>query len=96
MKILIKATKTDIKNGENSGNLWSEADTSVSCPIFFALKRLIAPKFLYSVGTLTISMEDGTKYRLPKTAKENIEKFDNGYPVEPFEFHLNIKQKYLA
>ncbi len=94
MKITIKVTKSDIKNG-----IKRDCDT---CPIALAITRVLSPKYIieiepdqvniYKHGTILMDCGD---YPLPKIAKAFILKFDRGHHVNPFSFNLNVKKCFV-
>ena len=90
MKITV--TKEDIKRGIRQ--------SPFSCPIALALERkrvnVDAVKegavFLHEWEDPEPGCESGdqVKISLPLKAKNFIGDFDNGYPVKPFTFNLNL------
>lgn len=56
-----------------------------SCPIALALIEQVSCK---RVEVLNFARIDGKSFDLPAKAKTFIQKFDAGYPVEPFSFSI--------
>ena len=80
----IKVTKQDIKNG--TGN---EKELEY-CPIAFAIKRQMKTYFyikVYGDNIQILTVDHSYRYyKLPKKAKDFIQKFDEGKEVKPFTF----------
>ena len=80
--MIVKVTRRDIKNG----HLKDEK----SCPIALALRRLSfkgckVDGYDWSFGN--------AEAKLPKSARNFVEAFDNGKPVKPFSFRTrNLKK----
>lgn len=75
---IISVTKEDIENGETQ--------SKYSCPIALALKRA-EPAASIHVYKQHLKV-DSVIYELSPRIQTFIAYFDNGLPVEPFEFSL--------
>ena len=88
MKLKINVTAKDIENGQKC--------SASCCPIALSLKRKgLFNSSVGSVGTTTTSFiyEEIEYHRvpLPLTARQFIHAFDDGIPVKPFSFTLELK-----
>lgn len=89
MKVKIKVTQDDIRNGLK--------ETASLCPIALAAKRSLAKiGSMDGVGITIIGFtaNNGRQYNLdlPNEVTEFIRRFDGDEPVEPFEFQLEIEK----
>lgn len=78
----IKVTQKHIDNGFKN-NCWR-------CPIALAIEEQLINKS-FTVASSTIRIQ-GNVINLPYEACNFIRKFDNGLPVEPFEFELDYNE----
>ena len=82
MKIVtVDVTQNDIDAGD------SHAD---SCPVALAISRAMDRPVLVCRDCWAFWPETGTFYPMPEAAGRFIELFDNGLPVEPFSFTVEI------
>jgi hypothetical protein len=84
MKVHIEVTEQDIKDGKPC--------TISSCPIARALRRTL-PKSVAQVGGDGITMNGVFGRRsitTPAKILAFVESFDNGYPVKPFSFNIDV------
>ena len=79
MKKLIKVEQEDINNGVRHSNN--------SCPIALAINRTLGVSCRVTMEYISI----GTLWaNLSGKARQFIHGFDRGFPVEPFEFEIEI------
>lgn len=77
----ISVTEEDIRTGVRR--------SCTTCPIANATRRVCGDKIVWAnTYTITIGLTEGKVFKTPGKAKEFILDFDNGNPVEPFEFEL--------
>lgn len=83
MKYVIKVTEECIKNGIQ-GN-------PQSCPIAWALKDIFVEDYGVTNDYIRIfESESGSKYcAVPPEVTNFVDDFDDGKPVQPFEFVLD-------
>ena len=78
--MLIRVTQDDIRNGVQCD--------AMLCPVALSLRRSL-PGRTVTAGEFTIYIDDGM-YAAPVAVEEFIENFDDGAPVQPFEFELEL------
>lgn len=99
MEVLISVSAEDIARGERE-----ECET---CPIALAIRRVV-PGTNVEVHYAWVGFGDRYTWRttpengdrmlvpqrvpLPWKAREFVDRFDAGEPVEPFEFHLDVPE----
>lgn len=86
MKYQVQVTQKHIEKGarNNSGK----------CPIALALRSIGATRVGVG-GALCRFRIEGAKHelvRLPKKARDFVENFDDGNPVRPFRFTINVPE----
>lgn len=81
-RIRVNVTQRDIERGvQNSGG---------RCPVARAMRRHRPFRFA-SVNGLEAYVPWGGKYTLPLEVQEFVGAFDDGDPVEPFTFDLEVE-----
>jgi hypothetical protein len=79
----ISVTQSDINNG-------TAANCRV-CPIALAIQRVMEdPRWTVHYGTAFCGSRMA---RLPVEASRFVRMFDTGWPVEPFEFELDLTER---
>lgn len=76
--LAIRVTRDDIQNGET--------ESATRCPIARAIRRLGKKKWI-SVVPYQIELGDAV-YQMPETARNFLDRFDDGLAVEPFSFTM--------
>jgi hypothetical protein len=80
----IQVTQQDIDRGKRGDDCW--------CPVALAINRWSGRNSSVDVDTVVIGIDtaDGKpdEFLTPPKIAEFIRRFDNGEPVEPFEFDL--------
>jgi hypothetical protein len=86
--LTIKVTETDIAHGVKA--------SCRNCPISLAGLRAIPkanPLLVLGNGISFMIEDEYHNYELPENAQLFITKFDNGIPVEPFEFTIPFETR---
>jgi hypothetical protein len=94
MNIQIQVTAEDIREGT--------AQECCLCPVARAIARALGREVLWN-GDVSVDGDNVTVYRpsswdgvdLPDQAKDFIEQFDSGKPVEPFAFALDVPEWWM-
>lgn len=89
---LIKVKRRHIANGVMADG--------AHCMVALALKEVVGPKVEFSVGGSVLELRgargDLSFVDLPFRVQGRIEDFDNGLDVKPFQFTIDIPDRYLA
>lgn len=80
MRIKIDVTAEDIVNGVRG--------VAFACPIARAVKRMGSSQVYVAYGCLECDEGEGF---LPKSASDFVDRFDEGLPVSPFSFEVEIE-----
>jgi hypothetical protein len=84
MKIQIQVTQEDIDRGVRC--------TCENCPLALAMTRALAQDVVVVIGEyFFISEADKDAKPLPRVAEMFRSAFDAGFPVQPFEFELELE-----
>jgi len=84
MKTKFSVTQEHIDSGE-------PANASV-CPIALAIREKLNLNSV-KVFPSSVRLDSHPSYPLPRSAQRFIVRFDQGYPVKPFNFVLEIRKK---
>lgn len=93
MKVLIRVTQDDIKQGTKG--------SCTGCPIALAIGRILNPNYYVTVGRSSIMLYAVIRFfcewrmEPPKEVSDFIVAFDKRQVVEPFEFEVDIPEEYL-
>lgn len=89
-RIKIQVTESDIQNGRKG-----IADL---CMVALAVKRYINPEVAdcLAVSRIGIHLPDISPFFFSDAVGRNIDKFDRGLPVEPFNFFVDLPEGVLA
>lgn len=88
MLITITVTAADIARGKPG--------EACACPVYLALARALPHLGSMRAGPLYIGLTARVAVDTPTEASDFIARFDNGLPVEPFSFGLDVPGELLA
>ena len=87
MNITIQVTQEHIDEGTEG--------RCTNCPVALAIKEHLKPEYQVKVFGSHYNINSDTPLYLPDKVTYRINRFDDGFGMEPFEFELAIKQQYL-
>ncbi len=88
----ITVTQQDINFGVQGGRC--------TCPVAVAIRRILAaPYYVLVYGKISLrrpSSRITKRIDIPDSVRTFVTEFDRGNPVQPFDFDIEIPEKYLA
>jgi hypothetical protein len=85
--ITVSVTKRDISRGRRC--------SSSTCPVAWALNRRTAKKWDVACGRCLLFATAHWSAPMPEVVKDFVDAFDNGKPVKPFRFRLDVPARFL-